>query len=115
MRRASKDTPDLLSVLESGAAALNNARVVREAQRVDHQLDSSFAVDWRQTVRPRLAFAGALLVFWALGITAGLVYLQVFQYEALIARAESQQEGLEKWRVEAAREAFGAPVAATSA
>ena len=33
MKRTSKDTPDLLSGLDSSAAAHNNARVVREAQR----------------------------------------------------------------------------------
>ena len=65
--------------------------MVRDAQRADHELDPPADDDWRLTVRPRLAFAGALLVFWAVGITARLVYLQVYQYDALIARAESQQ------------------------
>jgi cell division protein FtsI/penicillin-binding protein 2 len=90
VKRTSKDTPDLLSGLDSSAAAHNNARVVREAQRADPQPDAVDG-DWRQTVRPRLAFAGALMVLWALGIVGRLVYLQVYQYEALVARAESQQ------------------------
>ena len=90
MSRTGKDTPDLFSALDSGAAALNNARVVREAQRADHELDPPAGDDWRLTVRPRLAFAGALLVFWAVGITARLLFLQVYQYDRLIAQAERQ-------------------------
>ena len=59
----------------------------------------------------------------ALGVTGKLALwrslaatqsdLGAFDLETLIARAESQQDGLEKWRVEAAQEAFGAPVAAS--
>ena len=81
MKRTGKDTPDLLSALESGSGVVNNARVVRDAQRADHDLEPSADTDWRGTIRPRLAFAGALLVLWALGITARLVYLQVYQYD----------------------------------
>jgi hypothetical protein len=61
----------------------------------------------------------------ALGVTGKLALwrslaatqsdLGAFSLETLIARAESQQEDLEKWRLEAAREAFGAPIAATKA
>lgn len=91
MSRKEKDSPDLFSGLDSSAAALNNARVVRDAQRADHDLEPIATGDWRLTVRPRLAFASALLLCWAAGITARLVYLQVYQYDALIARAESQQ------------------------
>ena len=82
MSRTGKDTPDLFSALDSGAAALNNARVVRDAQRADHESRSAPpGTTGGGTVRPRLAFVAALLVFWALGITARLVYLQVFQYD----------------------------------
>jgi cell division protein FtsI (penicillin-binding protein 3) len=89
VKRTSKDTPDLLSGLDSSAAAHNNARVVREAQRAESEAAPDG--DWRTVVRPRLAFAGALMIVWALGIVARLVYLQVYQYEVLVARAESQQ------------------------
>ncbi|MDX6586890.1 MAG: hypothetical protein QOI31_1363 [Solirubrobacterales bacterium] len=61
----------------------------------------------------------------ALGVTGKLALwrslaatqsdLGAFGLETLIARAESQQDGLEKWRIEAAREAFGAPVATAKA
>ena len=91
MRRTSKDVPDLLSGLDSGAAALNNARVVRDAQRADHDVDTSTSTDWRRNVRPRLVFVGALVVFWSLCIVARLIHLQVFQHDALVLRAESQQ------------------------
>ena len=91
MKRPGQDVTDLLSGLDSGASALNNARVVRDAQRADHEQDVAAASDWRKTVRPRLAFVGTLLVLWSLGIVARLVYLQVFQHDALVARAESQQ------------------------
>jgi cell division protein FtsI/penicillin-binding protein 2 len=90
VKRTSKETPDLLSGLDSSAAAHNNARVIRDAQRAEPDAPSSDA-DWRKVVRPRLAFAGALMIFWALGIVARLVYLQVYQHQALVARAESQQ------------------------
>ena len=90
MRRRGTDTPDLLSGLDSSAAAHNNARVVREAQRTESEAAAA-DVDWRKVVRPRLAFAGALMVLWALAIVARLVFLQVFQHDALVARAESQQ------------------------
>jgi cell division protein FtsI (penicillin-binding protein 3) len=79
-----------LSGLDSSAAAHNNARVVREAQRTESESVAA-DVDWRKVVRPRLAFAGALMVLWALAIVARLVSLQVFQHDALVARAESQQ------------------------
>lgn len=90
MKRTPRATPDLLSGLDSGAAALNNARVVKEAQRVDHASLPAEA-DWRAVVRPRLAVAGVVIVLWSLGIVARLVNLQVFQHDSLVARAESQQ------------------------
>lgn len=89
MSRPGEGVSDLLAGLESGAAALNNPRVVREAQRADQ--DASTPPDWRAVVRHRLAIAAALLVLWAAGIVARLVYLQVLQYDTLVARAESQQ------------------------
>lgn len=90
MKRTNRDTPDLLSGLDSSAAAHNNARVVREAQRTDPEPAAGDA-DWRKIVRPRLAFAGVLMLLWASGIVARLVHLQVLQHDSLVARAESQQ------------------------
>jgi len=61
----------------------------------------------------------------ALGVTGKLALwrslaatrpdLAAFDIATLIARAEAQQDGLEKWRLEAAREAFGATAAASQA
>ncbi len=90
MSRPGEDVTDLLSGLEANAAALNNPRVMREAQRagLDAQAEE---IDWRKTLRPRVALAGALMLLWATGIVARLVYLQVLQHDVLVARAESQQ------------------------
>jgi cell division protein FtsI (penicillin-binding protein 3) len=46
---------------------------------------------WRLTVRRRLLVAAALLMLWATGIEARLVYLQVHRSADLRARAERQQ------------------------
>lgn len=80
---------DLLAGLDSGAASLNNARVVRDAQRAEHE--AAEAADWRPVVRRRVAGAAILIVLWAAAIVARLVYLQVVQYDVLVAQAESQQ------------------------
>ncbi|MGI8672589.1 MAG: penicillin-binding protein [Luteitalea sp.] len=89
MSRTVEGAADLLAGLDSGAAALNNPRVVRDAQRADQ--DALEPPDWRGVLRRRLAIAAALLVLWSAGIVVRLVYLQVFQHDALVARAESQQ------------------------
>ena len=92
MTRSSRNAPDLLSGLDSSAAAHNNARVVRDAQRADPVGEPvEVAGDWHAVVRPRLAFLGVLLMLWSAGIVARLVYLQVYQYDSLVARAERQQ------------------------
>jgi cell division protein FtsI (penicillin-binding protein 3) len=49
------------------------------------------ACDWRATVRRRLAVVAIILGFWAAGIEARLVTLQVFDRADLVARAERQQ------------------------
>jgi cell division protein FtsI (penicillin-binding protein 3) len=46
---------------------------------------------WRDTFRRRILVAACLLGIWAAAIEARLVYLQVFRYEDLQARAERQQ------------------------
>jgi cell division protein FtsI (penicillin-binding protein 3) len=46
--------------------------------------------DWRKTLRRRALFTSALLALWVGGIEARLVYLQVFRYADLSARAEKQ-------------------------
>jgi cell division protein FtsI (penicillin-binding protein 3) len=49
------------------------------------------ANDWRPTLKRRMAAALALLMAWAIGIEARLVYLQVVRYTDLASRAERQQ------------------------
>ena len=47
--------------------------------------------DWRQTVRRRLAVAAGLFLAWTLAIEGRLLYLQVYRYDFLAAKAERQQ------------------------
>lgn len=48
--------------------------------------------NWRRTIRHRLILAAVMVVLWAAGIQARLVYLQVHEHAALEARAERQSE-----------------------
>ena len=50
------------------------------------------ANDWRTMLKRRLTIAFGALLVWSAAIEARLVYLQVFQYAELGARAKSQQE-----------------------
>ncbi len=90
MSRPGEDVTDLLSGLDASAAALNNPRVMRDAQRAGQDADM-VEIDWRPVVRSRVTVAMVLMLLWATGIVARLVYLQVMQHDALVARAESQQ------------------------
>jgi cell division protein FtsI (penicillin-binding protein 3) len=47
--------------------------------------------DWRRTQRRRLGVAAAIFLLWSCAIEARLVFLQVLQHDALVARAENQQ------------------------
>ena len=47
---------------------------------------------WRATISARLLVGAAIVVLWAVGIQARLLYLQVHKHEALQARAENQSE-----------------------
>jgi cell division protein FtsI (penicillin-binding protein 3) len=49
------------------------------------------ANDWRRTHRSRLAIAATVFLCWSCAIEARLVFLQVFQHDELVARAERQQ------------------------
>jgi cell division protein FtsI (penicillin-binding protein 3) len=46
---------------------------------------------WRTTLKRRLAVAAAVFVLWAVAIEARLVYFQVVEHDALVARASAQQ------------------------
>ena len=46
---------------------------------------------WRQTLKRRLAVAAGVFLLWSVVIEARLVYLQVLQYDFLLARADQQQ------------------------
>jgi cell division protein FtsI (penicillin-binding protein 3) len=47
--------------------------------------------DWRETVRTRLMVGAAVFALWTAGIEARLLYLQVFQYADMVARADKQR------------------------
>jgi len=78
---------------EPFVAALNRTEVVREVQarEAEEQAVRAAAVDWRGTVRARLAVAGVALALWVGGIEARLVVLQIVQRDDLVARAERQR------------------------
>jgi cell division protein FtsI (penicillin-binding protein 3) len=48
-------------------------------------------IDWRNTLRRRLAITAAVLLAWSAAIETRLLYLQVFQHAELMSRAERQQ------------------------
>jgi cell division protein FtsI (penicillin-binding protein 3) len=47
---------------------------------------------WRFTIRPRLATVLVMLVLWSTGISARLVYLQVYRRTDYLAKADRQQQ-----------------------
>ena len=57
--------------------------LARRPARQNHNSDVSIR---------RTLFVAAFVVFWMLGISARLVYLQVSRHEKLVARAQKQQQ-----------------------
>ena len=53
-------------------------------------------LEWRVTLKRRIVVAAALLGLWVAGDEGRLVYLQVFRYADLTARAARQQSGSRK-------------------
>src|SRR5438093_2974876 len=49
--------------------------------------------DWRVTLKRRIVVAAGLLGLWVIGVEGRLIYLQVFRYADLTARAARQQSG----------------------
>src|SRR6266850_1811869 len=49
--------------------------------------------EWRVTLKRRVVVAAGLLGLWVLVVEARLVYLQIFRYADLTARAARQQSG----------------------
>ena len=47
--------------------------------------------DWRYVIHCRVLVGAAAIALWTAGIEARLIYLQLIQHDALLARAESQQ------------------------
>ncbi|MEO7270617.1 MAG: penicillin-binding protein, partial [Vicinamibacterales bacterium] len=49
-------------------------------------------IDWRTTIRRRLAVGALLFGVWTVAIEGRLIYLQVAQYSTLMTRAQRQQQ-----------------------
>ncbi len=49
------------------------------------------ALEWRRTMRSRIFVVAAGMALWTIGIEARLFVLQVWQFDAMVARAERQQ------------------------
>jgi cell division protein FtsI/penicillin-binding protein 2 len=47
---------------------------------------------WQHTVRSRVLIAAGLFVVWALAIEVRLVWLQVYQHDAMLAEATEQKD-----------------------
>jgi cell division protein FtsI/penicillin-binding protein 2 len=56
------------------------------------QPDPRFEIEWRPNVKTRLLVVLACLGLWATAVEARLIYLQVFEHEAFLARAQRQQQ-----------------------
>ncbi len=63
------------------------SRVGQPARRVRTRR----AQTWKQVVRRRLLTAGLVFAVWTVAIEARLIFLQVFSYDELMARAQRQQ------------------------
>jgi cell division protein FtsI/penicillin-binding protein 2 len=53
--------------------------------------DVQTAQAWRIAIRRRLLFTAAVFVIWAVGIETRLVYLQVYDHDAQVAKATEQR------------------------
>jgi cell division protein FtsI (penicillin-binding protein 3) len=54
--------------------------------------DAATALAWRTTIRRRVLVAAAILGLWAVAIEARLVWLQVYQHDALVALSANQRK-----------------------
>lgn len=72
---------------------LNRPDVAQDvrAREADAAAAEALAVDWRATLRGRLAAVAALVVLWIGAIEARLVYLQVIAHDEMARLAERQQ------------------------
>jgi cell division protein FtsI (penicillin-binding protein 3) len=61
------------------------------AQRVARREPVPAPFEWRKTLQSRLLVFAALFAVWTVGIEARLLYLQVWNHDYLVARAERQQ------------------------
>ncbi|MGH9163406.1 MAG: penicillin-binding protein [Vicinamibacteraceae bacterium] len=76
---------------EGIASALNIRRLIRDARRAEAADRPRPARASRDLIQRRVAVLAFVLGFWAMGVEARLVYLQVFAHDDLIALAERQQ------------------------
>ncbi len=75
---------------------MNDQRVIQEARGSRRGRETLPALDWRGVLGRRLGVLLVVFLTWAIGLEARLIYLQVFQYDTLMARAVRQQEDRER-------------------
>ena len=66
------------------------SRVRSRVGQPTRRVRSRRAQTWKQVVRRRLLTAGLVFAVWTVAIEARLIFLQVFSYDELMARAERQ-------------------------
>jgi cell division protein FtsI (penicillin-binding protein 3) len=75
---------------DPGGTDRNQAHLVEDARR-----EEAPVLDWTGVMRRRLFVLGCVIVVWAAGIEARLLFLQVYSHGDLMARAQRQQEDRE--------------------
>ena len=53
--------------------------------------DAEFEATWRRDMKSRLVVALGLILVWAVGLEARLIYLQVIAHDEFVVRARQQQ------------------------
>jgi cell division protein FtsI (penicillin-binding protein 3) len=64
----------------------------RRAAARGRRAEPAPTVNWRDTIKTRLVVGAVLCGLWAIAIETRLIYLQIFQHDAMVARAQDQRE-----------------------
>jgi cell division protein FtsI/penicillin-binding protein 2 len=56
--------------------------------------DAAFETTWRKDMKSRLLVALGVILFWAVGLEARFVFLQVVSHDEFVARARQQQQNV---------------------
>jgi cell division protein FtsI (penicillin-binding protein 3) len=91
-----------MSTRRRGTEGVRPGRVLRFVRRPadldplqqSDRPDAAFEGLWRDGVKRRVVVVLSLLAFWAVGVEARLVHLQVFQHDAMLDRAVREGESV---------------------